>query len=187
VAWLILGERPSRRRLLGLALILAGIAAIGWTSLTGSAPGAWRGDLCFLAAVSCWSVYTVLARKWHVSPLEATVAVSVFGAATYLPIYALLLPSRLPAIPPGQVLWQGLFHGVLAVVVAMFAFTRTLRAFGPTRTTLITAVVPGAAALAAIPVLGEPLTLLAGAGVAAVTAGMIVGVSAPSPARRDAG
>jgi drug/metabolite transporter (DMT)-like permease len=37
------------------------------------------------------------------------------------------------------------------------------------------AVVPGLSALAAVPVLGEPLSLLALAGLAAVTAGAVLG------------
>jgi threonine/homoserine efflux transporter RhtA len=45
------------------------------------------------------------------------------------------------------------------------------------------AVVPGLSALAAVPVLGEPLSLLSLAGLAAVTAGAVMGArQAPKPA-----
>jgi len=48
---------------------------------------------------------------------------------------------------------------------------------------LLMAVVPGFAALAAVPLLGEPLSLLALAGLGAVTVGAVLGAKQASPSR----
>jgi drug/metabolite transporter (DMT)-like permease len=60
-----------------------------------------------------------------------------------------------------------------------------VRSFGPVRTTMLTALVPGLSALTAVAVLGEPLGLALIGGLALVTAGILVGVRAarvPAPA-----
>jgi drug/metabolite transporter (DMT)-like permease len=57
----------------------------------------------------------------------------------------------------------------------MLLYTFAVRRLGPQPVALMMAVVPGLSALAAVPVLGEPLSLLALAGLAAVTAGAVLG------------
>jgi len=53
--------------------------------------------------------------------------------------------------------------------------------YGPVRTTMFTAVVPPLAALAAVPVLGEPLAASALLGLACVTLGLLVGIGVLEP------
>lgn len=192
-ARLILGERIVGGRALGLTLILAGILMVAVHSFSGSQlPGSWKGDLLFLSASTSFAVYVALARKWSVHPLQATAVVSVIPMLAYLPIYAAFLPSSLAVTPWPEVLFQGVYQGVISVVVSLLAYNVALREFGPVRMGMITAIVPGAAALLAVPLLGEPLSLLALGGVAAVTVGMLVGVLAgaralaTSPAGPDA-
>ena len=66
---------------------------------------------------------------------------------------------------------------VLGVVLNSQKREFVCQVFGPSRTTMITAPCPGLAALIAVPVLGEPLSALILLGLAAVTAGMVVGVT----------
>jgi len=57
-----------------------------------------------------------------------------------------------------------------------------VRQIGAQPVALMMAVVPGLSALAAVPVLGEPLSLLSLAGLAAVTTGAVMGArQAPKP------
>jgi drug/metabolite transporter (DMT)-like permease len=87
-----------------------------------------------------------------------------------------MLPSRLGAAPLSEVVFQLVYQGALAVVLAGFLFTRSLVVLGPMALTAITAVVPALSALAAWPLLGEPLGGEGLAGVALVTAAMLLGV-----------
>ena len=170
-----LAERWTRRRVASLAIVAVGIGLLA-SDTFGSHPGAWRGDVLFVVGSLCWAVYTVLIRHWGVSALHATLSVAVWAAPIYLPVWWFLLPSNMAAVPVGAVAYQLMFQGIFAVLVAGFLFTRAVTAIGAPRTTAITALVPGMAALAAWPLLDEPLGLAGLLGVALVSLGMIVSV-----------
>lgn len=184
-AWLLLGERLTRARLLGLVLIVAGGAAVAGASLVEAfgGEGSWRGDLLFVAGSMCWALYGVLCRRWRVGALEATAAVAVVSLLIAVPAYALaaasgLVPSRLASAPWGEIVFQAVYQGGLAMLVAGVAFTQVVAHYGPVRTTMFTSMVPPLAALAAVPVLGEPLAASALVGLACVTLGLLVGTGA---------
>ena len=181
----LLGERISRPRALGLACIVAGDLAVGGSGLLSAFDGGqvWKGDLIFMGAAFCWSVYSVLARRFGLDPVRATIAITVFAFVIYVPAFALLagsglLPTRLAQAPWGEIAFQALFQGVGSVVISGITFVQMVRVFGPVRSTMITALVPGLSALGAVLLLG--LNLLAG--LALVTAGILFGVRA---ARRN--
>lgn len=94
----------------------------------------------------------------------------------YIPIYILFLPSTLLTAPLNEVILQAVYHGFFTVIVGLFAYTRAISAIGPIATTMITAAVPGAAALAAVPLLGEPISSGVGIGIVLITAGMVSAV-----------
>ena len=171
-----LGERWTTRRLFSLLIVGCGILLLA-SDTFGTYPGAWRGDLLFLAGATCWAAYTVLVRRWKLSATEATLTAALWAGPLYLPIWWLLLPSNLAAVAPGAIAYQLVFQGVFAVLVAGFLFTRAVTAIGPVRTTTVTSLVPGMAALAAWPLLDEPLGPVGLAGIALVTTGMVVGVT----------
>jgi drug/metabolite transporter (DMT)-like permease len=175
---LFLGEGFPARRVVSLLVVAGGIVLLALDTF-GEHPGAWPGDLMFMAGSFAWAVYTTLVRRWGVSAVQATLAVAFWAAPVYLPVWWFLLPSNLAAVPPGPIAFQFLYQGILAVLVAGFLFTRAVTAIGAPRTTTITALVPGMAALSAWPLLGEPLGALGLVGIALVTAGMIIGVLQP--------
>ena len=70
---------------------------------------------------------------------------------------------------------QAIYQGVLVVFVAMMLYTFAVRRLGAQTVALLMAIVPGLAAMAAVPVLGEPLSMLTLAGLAAVTTGALLG------------
>jgi len=180
---IFLGEAWTRQRVLSLGVVACGVALLMLDTF-GAHPGAWRGDLLFLAGASSWAVYTVLIRRWGVSAVQATLSAALWAAPLYLPVWWLFLPSNLGAVPMGAIAWQLVYQGIFAVLVAGFLFTRAVTAIGAPRTTTITALVPAMAALAAWPLLGEPLGVAGLAGVALVSAGMVVGVVGLRPRGR---
>jgi drug/metabolite transporter (DMT)-like permease len=172
VAWL--GERLDRARAVGLAVIVAGMALLGAASLGGAAPGAWRGDLWFLAGAASWATFTVLVRRWSVGPWDAAAITNVLSAIVVLPVYVLLLAPRLAAAPLGEVLFQGFIQGIFAALVSVVAFTRAVALLGAASTAMGTAAVPASVAVLAVPLLGEPLSLVEAAGAALATCGMVL-------------
>ena len=67
-------------------------------------------------------------------------------------------------------------QGVGSVVVSGITFNMMIRTFGPVRSTMLTAVVPGLSALSAAVLLGEPLPWNVVCGLTLVTAGIVFGV-----------
>jgi drug/metabolite transporter (DMT)-like permease len=180
--WL-LGEHLHRARVVGLSLMFAGALLVGGASLLKAFDGGtvWRGDLLFVCASSCWAGYAVLCRKHQVQAVAGTIAVIVFSAVAFLPAYALLavtglVNSHLGSAPWGEILFQGAWQGGVSVVVSGMTFTKMIQHFGPVRSTMLTALVPGLSALGAVLFLGEPLYWNLLAGLALVTLGIVVGV-----------
>jgi drug/metabolite transporter (DMT)-like permease len=185
IAWLWLKQTPSRPQRIALALVFVGI-------LLTAADTLWHGvrmtglqlvgDALFLCGSTSWAVFTLLLRRYPMPPLAATVSTTLGSALLYLPIWWLFLPSTLAQAPAREILMQAAYQGVLVVFVAMLLYTFAVRQLGAQTVALVMAVVPGFAALAAVPVLGEPLSLLALAGLAAVTTGAVLGArQAPKP------
>ncbi len=190
LAALILRDRITPGRAVGLLLIVAGDLLVGGVSLLQAFDGGavWKGDLLFMSAALCWAVYTVLARRHGLDPVKSTIAVTTFAFFTYVPVYALLMavqavPSRLLTAPPGEVAFHMLFQGVGSVVISGITFMKMIQYFGPVRSTMMTAVVPGLSALGAVLLLDEPLHWNLLAGLTLVTAGIVFGVRRVAPPR----
>jgi drug/metabolite transporter (DMT)-like permease len=186
IAWLWLRQAPSRGQRVALGLVFAGIVLTAadtlshGTQITGMQ---LVGDALFLCGSSAWATFTLLLRRYPMQPLAATVATTLGSAAAYLPVWWLFLPSTLGQAPLAEIAMQAVYQGVLVVFVAMLLYAQAVRHLGPQTVALLMAVVPGLSALAAVPVLGEPLSLLALAGLGAVTAGAVLGArQAPKPA-----
>ncbi len=188
LAAFILRDRITPTRALGLAFIVAGDLMVGGASLLRAFDGGevWKGDLLFMSAALSWATYSVLARRHALDAVRATIAVTVFALVSYVPAYSLLLAagavkSHLLAAPAGEVLFQVLFQGLGSVVISGITFTKMIQHFGPVRSTMITALVPGLSALGAVLFLGEPLYWNLSAGLVLVTIGILFGVRKAVP------
>jgi drug/metabolite transporter (DMT)-like permease len=176
VWWIAFGERWTRRRAASLALVAAGVGLLAADTFRDH-PGAWRGDLIFLAGGLSWAIYMAFVRRWGVGALDATLAVALYAAPfTLVAWWALSGLEGFADVSHGALAFQLVYQGVFAVLVAGFLFTRAMNALGAATTSTITSLVPCMTALAAWPLLGEPLGVLGLAGVAVVTAGMVFGV-----------
>ncbi|MBK6295104.1 MAG: DMT family transporter [Rhodoferax sp.] len=193
LAVVVLHDRLTRARVMGLALIVAGDLLVGGSSLLHALGGGevWKGDLLFMTAAFCWSIYSVLVRRHALDAVRATIAITAFAFVAYVPSYLLLLflhavPGRFLTAPLGDIVFQMVFQGVGSVVISGITFTKMIGHYGPVRSTMITALVPGLSALAAVMFLGEPLHWNLLAGLALVTGGIVFGVrratAAPLPA-----
>ncbi len=185
LAALMLGDRITPARAVGLACIVAGDMLVGGSSLLAAFSGGdvWKGDVLFMTAAFCWSVYSVLARRFGLDAVRATMAITCLAFVTYVPAFALLaqagvLTTHLPQAPWSEIAFQTLFQGVGSVAISGITFTQMIRHFGPVRSTMITTLVPCLSALGAVLLLGEPLGWNLLAGLVLVTAGILFGVRA---------
>jgi drug/metabolite transporter (DMT)-like permease len=77
----------------------------------------------------------------------------------YLPIYLLFLPKHYHEVEPLHLAIQGLFHGVFVVIVATITYVAAIERLGAFKTGSIVTLAPFIAAVIAVPLLGEPLSL----------------------------
>ncbi len=183
LAVLLLGEHIGASRAIGLLCIVAGDLLVGGASLLHALDGGgvWRGDVLFILAALTWSCYSVLVRKHALQAVQATTAITVFAFLVYVPIYLALvwagvLPGRVFTAPLHDVLWQMLMQGLGSVVISGITFNMMIRYYGPVRSTMLTAVVPGLSALSAALYLDEPLPWNVLCGLTLVTLGIVFGV-----------
>lgn len=178
IAWLWLRQKPSPAQRIALLLVFIGITLTAADTLSHGAHLTglqMLGDLLFLCGSSSWAVFTLLLRRYPMSPLTAAVSTTLGSAMLYLPVWWLFLPSTLGQAPLAEIAMQAIYQGVLVVFVAMMLYTFAVRCLGGQTVALLMAIVPGLAALAAVPVLGEPLSMFTLAGLAAVTMGAMLG------------
>lgn len=174
VAWLLVGTRPGRIRMLGLACIAIGIACAAMPYLTHWSTDYAFGDLLIFLSSVCWAFYGVLAARWRYSPWVLTCAIAFMSAIVYLPIYWLLLPSELAAASLSMILVQGAFQGFSASILAMLTYLKALEFLGPERTSSTLALVPLVIGILAVPLLDEPLTPWLAAGIVFVSLGSYI-------------
>jgi drug/metabolite transporter (DMT)-like permease len=177
IAWLALDQRPQGRAALGLVVALGGIVLIGVQSFAHADPAGqqWVGDALFLCAALVWAIAGLLMRRWRLRPIPTIAMMNGLSALLYLPIYVMWLPGHLAAAPADAILLQGVYQGIIAAVVAGACYNHANQTIGPQKASLMLALVPGITAVAAVPFLGESLSVMAIFGVVLVTVGAILG------------
>jgi drug/metabolite transporter (DMT)-like permease len=176
-AWLLMGARPTRMRLLGLLPIAAGVACVAAPQFMGKHPldvHVLAGDALLLGASIAWAVYSVMVKKWAFDPWLLTRFVALGSALVYLPVYLLWLPKGVAHVPMSMLVLQGLYQGIGPTILAMVLFLRAVAILGAERTGALVALVPVLAGLGAVPLLDEPLTGWLVAGLVLVSSGAFI-------------
>ena len=172
LAHLVLGERLRRRSVLGLGLIIVGVATLVGATLAGRDPRVFIGHALFASAGLLFACYTVAIRRARLASLDA-VAISVIGSAiVYLPAYLLIAGPRFLAAPLGELVIQGVLHGGLGATLSVILFSIGVARLGAARAATPAALNPALTALLAIPLLGEVPTWPEVPAFAALTAGV---------------
>jgi drug/metabolite transporter (DMT)-like permease len=183
VAAVVLGERISHARKLGLALIAAGaLVIVGWHAAPWSVAGGMSrtlGHTLFLSAAFLWACFTVLMRRAKLDPLHATALVAVGSLVIYLPIYFAAHGARLADVPLAELAVHAIFQGVLVTIVNVWLYGRAVGILGAARGAAFLALVPALSALIAIPLLGEWPSSVDWLGIALVSVGVYVASGGP--------
>ena len=169
-----LGERLSSRRMLGLALGVAGVALIArptaeGTTLLAAAAG--------LAAAACYGFIGVYLRRWAPgAPAKGLAVGTQVGAGLIvLPLVAVFPPAQAPSIPiAASVLALGLVCGAVAYVL----YFRLIADLGATGALTVTYLIPLFAMLWGALFLAEPVTVPMAGGAALVILGTLLVIGA---------
>jgi drug/metabolite transporter (DMT)-like permease len=178
-AWLA-HQGWTRETALGAGFVVLGLAFMGGDSLLHRETGLTLvGDALFAIAGCCWGLFGALSRRWQVDPLRVTTVVVVLSFVLFAPgFFAFADLGRLGGAGVGMLLMQILAQGLGAGLVAVLAFSRAAALLGSGRAGFFGALVPGAASLLAIPVLGEVPSALQVLGIVAVVVGLLIAFGA---------
>lgn len=183
LSFLMLGERFTRLRLIGLGLILVGALAVGgWTAVAGSADGAWRGHVMLLCAAFSWSVYTVVFRRSGLTAVEAGAMIALYASIGFI-LWAAVAGTKLTGMGWEFLAVQIFAQGVLTGFLAAFTYGYALTAIGPSRTAAFAALVPVIAAFGGLIFLDEPIGWVKSVGIAITSAGVLIASGAIGPRR----
>lgn len=147
------GERLTGRRLAGMLLGFAGVAALVGIDVSGSAEELLGIGAIVIAAAGYACGALLISR--HMADLDgrATMGVSLALAAIVLtPVAALDPPTE---VPPAGALLSIVVLGLFCTAAAFVAFAELVRTAGPTRATIVTYVNPIVALALGVALLGE--------------------------------
>jgi drug/metabolite transporter (DMT)-like permease len=150
----LFGERLSGAVVTGLVLVGLSLALIigEWVVTADSA--ALAGAPWLLAASFGFAVYTVNFRRSGLSPLEATGYVGLWSLPLLAPL-ALMTPGAFAGLSAHDWAFHLAVQGVLAGIVAAVAYALAIRHLGAVRGSMANALMPVAAGLAGVWLLGE--------------------------------
>ncbi len=144
LAAIVLRERPSPSRILGGGAITAGLVVFGFESLMTIGTHGIGGDLLFAAAGAFWACFGILLRQWSISGTRVVAAVGAISVLVFAPLHAVLVGYEgIWRMSWGENLLQIVTQGLVAGVLPIFLFARTVTLLGAGRAATFPALVPG--------------------------------------------
>ena len=163
------GERLSRRRILGLAIGICGVALLAGPQIGGSA---WPIAEVLLVS-TCYAIAPLIAAR-HLADVPALPITAIclgFAALVYTAPAIATWPTEMPS---ARVLLALAGLAVICTALAFIVFFALIREVGPARALVFTYVNPAVALAAGVIVLGEPLTLWYIAALALILTGSVL-------------
>jgi len=155
LATLVLREKLPAQRVVGAAVIVAGLAVIGGEAIATIGAHGVVGDLSFAAAGFMFAVFSTLLRFWRIEPMRAVAIISVVSLVD-LPIHWLVFGfERMIALGLLENLLQAVVQGIFAGAVSTYLFTRAVVLLGAGRAAVFPSLVPGFTLLIGFLALGE--------------------------------
>lgn len=178
-----LGERVTRRVALAIACAAAGITLLALVraadTADASARPAWQsalGHLLLLGAVICEASYVVIGKRLatRVSPSRISALINLWGLALVTP-FGLWQAASYEFVRVPASTWALLvFYSLAASVATVWLWMRGQRHVPAARAGVFTVMLPIAAALVGVTVLGEPFGAAHGAAFVLALAGLLL-------------
>jgi drug/metabolite transporter (DMT)-like permease len=183
LAAIVLKERFSARKWIGLAAVVTGALGIVWGR--GGAVGSAQtvGDALFLVAGLAWAAYTVAMRRARLDGLHAAAIAAGLSLAIYLPAYAIFAGTAVFKAPLFDIALQAVVQGVLTAIIALLLYGRMVSLLGATSGAAFVALTPVMTGLIGIPVLGEWPPVTDWVAIFVISIGVYVVSGGPLPRR----
>lgn len=181
LAAVALKERLVPIRKAGLVLVGLGGLVIGGLGISSFDGQQSIGHLLFLTAACLWACYIVAIRRARLDGLHAAAIAAVVSLLVYVPLYLIFIDNRLLEVRLTDLAGQAFYQGVVAAVVSLALFGRSIMLLGASKAAAFVALAPVMAALMAIPALGEWPNSIDWLAIGMITAGVYLASGAPVP------
>jgi drug/metabolite transporter (DMT)-like permease len=129
------------------------------------------GDGWLVAAAFFWAVFSVLIKRWQITPWQVTVSLALLTCLFYLPVYIVLLPKAIAVASWTDILLQAFYQGIMATIVQMIFYVKAVQKIGPSNMGAVMSIVPVISGLAAIVLFNELVTVELAMGLVLVSLG----------------
>ncbi len=151
-------ERPSINKILGIFIITLGVCSL-LIPLYLSSAGVTLGQLYLVLGGLCWAVFSVLVKRWGITPWQATASLAMITCLIYLPLYILFAPKQLSIDLWRDIAIQSVYQGFFATVVQMLCYVKAVQLIGPSSVGSVMAIVPLISGVAALFLFNEPVSI----------------------------
>jgi drug/metabolite transporter (DMT)-like permease len=117
------------------------------------------GDGCLVAAAFFWALFSVLIKRWQITPWQVTVSLALLTCLFYLPVYIAFLPKAISNAGWEDILLQAFYQGIMATIVQMIFYVKAVQNIGPSNMGAVMSIVPVISGLAAIVIFNEQATM----------------------------
>jgi drug/metabolite transporter (DMT)-like permease len=175
IAVMFYKEMLTKRRLIGLSIVLCGISILVYKSLTGLSNASFVGISFYMIAAACWAIYTISIKVAGLTGLELAAflnASAVVLLALFCPLLEFetnMLDADFADIFP-QLLIMGVFCGLISVVT----YGHAVNKLGAELSACWGAVTPVVVAILAFSVLSETLDIQTIVAMIVIIAGVIL-------------
>lgn len=158
-AYLLFKEPFDKHTWVSLSIMLCAISGMSFLMYRETGVAFGFGDFLFFLSAVWWGIFTVLLKQWKLSAWHAMTGVAIWSAIVYIPVYLLFLPKNLADATFAHLAMQTVFHGIFVVMIATLAYIEAIKRLGAFQTGSIVTLAPFIAAIIAVPLLGESLSL----------------------------
>ncbi|MDA8649595.1 DMT family transporter [Alphaproteobacteria bacterium] len=174
-SFLLIGEKPSKLRLVGLLAIFIGAISVGLTQmLDGSNSETWKGHLLFLLGACLWAIYTIYFKQAGLRPVQGLVVGLFWGTLFLVPVLFMTGEVSFSNVSIQEIVWVCLLQGVLIGVLAMILYSIAIRCLGAAQTAAFGALTPILALFGGVVFLNEMITTGGVMGIFLVAVGVIL-------------
>lgn len=157
-SFLVNGERHGLQKWLGTLVITLGIAIL-FLSYYAQNQTLSEGHVYLVLASLCWAIFSVLIKRWDITPWQVTVSLAVITFIIYAPVYMVFLPKAISVASWNDILLQGFYQGFMATIVQMILYVKAVQAIGPSSMGAMMSIVPVLSGVLAILVFKEQASI----------------------------
>lgn len=154
LSYFINGERPSKQKWFGIGFITLGILLLFLPLLQNGQLNI--GHFYFAAGALCWSIFSVLIKRWNIDPWEVTISLAVVTCVIYMPFYIMFAPKAISIDLWRTISVQAFYQGFLATIVQVVLFVKAVQYIGPSSMGAMMAIVPIISGISALFLFNEP-------------------------------